>query len=144
MSRYAFWDTNLLIYWMEDSPRWSSAVRELVAWQEANGLETITSSLSLGEILVHPLAKAEGRVAKKYAQLLTEIGCLTFGPDEAWRFGELRASHPSLRPPDAIQLACASVRGVEYFFTNDERLSRYQVEGIGKIQSLSGWGGDFP
>ena len=43
----------------------------------------------------------------------------------------------SIRPPDAIQLACASAARVDLFITNDERLSRKVVPGIHFIQSLA-------
>ena len=43
----------------------------------------------------------------------------------------------AIRPPDAIQLACASVAGVDLFITNDQRFSRMVVPGIHFIQSLA-------
>lgn len=43
----------------------------------------------------------------------------------------------SIHPTDAIQLACASVAGVDMFITNDHRLSRHVVPGIHFIQSLA-------
>ena len=42
----------------------------------------------------------------------------------------------SIRAPDAIQLACASATGTDLFITNDERLSRKNIQGIHFIQSL--------
>ena len=42
-----------------------------------------------------------------------------------------------IRPPDAIQLACAAAAGVDLFITSDERLSRRVVPGIHFIQSLA-------
>ena len=35
-----------------------------------------------------------------------------------------------IRPPDAIQLACAAQVGVDLFITNDDRLSRLTIPGI--------------
>ncbi len=139
MSGFAFWDTNLLIYWMEGTPRWSPAAKALYDWQVRERIRTVTSSLGLAEILVRPLSLSDAKVARSYAGIISEMGCLPFGPDEAWRFAELRARYPKLRPPDAIQLACASIFGVDYFFTNDDRLSRLKVEGIVRIESLAAW-----
>lgn len=139
MSGYAFWDTNLLIYWIGNSHPWGRKVQPLYAWQEARAIRIVTSSLSLGELLVHPITSGRMDLARSYANLIDQIGCLHFGPDEAWRFAELRARYPSLRPPDAIQLACASVFGVEFFFTNDVRLTSLSVSGIGSIRGLSEW-----
>jgi predicted nucleic acid-binding protein len=139
VSGHVFWDTNLLIYWIENSSAWSDKVGALFRWQESQGLRPVTSSLSLGELLVHPMRLQKIAVAQSYARLIDEMGCLHFGADEAWRFAEIRSSHPSIRPPDAIQLACASVFRAEYFITNDERLSRYRVDGIGHVFGLDEW-----
>ena len=139
MSGHVFWDTNLLIYWIENDSAWSEKVGELFRWQEQEGLRPVTSSLSLGELLVHPMRLKKIAVAQSYARLIDEMGCLQFGADEAWRFAEIRSTYPSICPPDAIQLACASVFHAEYFITNDERLSRFRIEGIGRIFGLNEW-----
>ncbi len=139
MSGYVFWDTNLLIYWIEEVPVWSEHVERLLCWQEEHGFKTVTSSLSLGELLVHPLRHRASDLARSYARQIDEMGCIPFGSDEAWRFAEVRATYPSLRPPDAIQLACASVLGVELFVTNDERLSACSLRGIKRIACLASW-----
>jgi len=139
VSGYAFWDTNLLIYWIEDSTVWSKKMDALLRWQEKEDIKVITSSFSLGELLVHPLRLQNKSMAQSYARLIDEMGCIPFGADEAWRFAEIRSSHPEIRPPDAIQLACASVFGVEYFITNDDRLGRYQIAGIHQSIHLDGW-----
>jgi predicted nucleic acid-binding protein len=136
LSGYSFWDTNLLVYWLEDQPPWSSSVKRLAEWQGAQNLKTVTSSLSLGELLVHPMRAGEARLARNYSRILSELGCLPFGTEEAWRFAELRSRYPALRPPDAIQLACASVFRVDFFFTNDRRMNDLHVDGIGKILAL--------
>ncbi len=141
MSGYVFWDTNLLIYWIEDAATWSGKVDALLRWQERHELKTITSSLALSELLVHPMRKKATELALSYARLIDEIGCLSFGADEAWRFAEIRSEYPAIRPPDAIQLACASVFGVEQFITNDDRLCQYQIKGIQRVIGLGSWTG---
>jgi len=47
-------------------------------------------------------------------------------PADTRRFDATAASGP----PDAIQLACAALVGVDLFVTNDDRLSRLTVPGI--------------
>jgi hypothetical protein len=51
----------------------------------------------------------------------------------------LRNSVPNMRdaPPDAIQLGCASVAGVDLFITNDWRLTRYSVLRVSTIRALA-------
>ncbi len=61
---------------------------------------------------------------------------LDFDLKAAKIYARLR-SNRSLRPPDAIQLACAAAAGVDLFITNDSRLHSIQVEGIQFIVPLS-------
>lgn len=42
----------------------------------------------------------------------------------------------ALRPPDAIQLACAAYARVDLFITNDERLTQTPIPGIQFVQSI--------
>lgn len=137
MSARAFWDTNVLIYWIEDAPVWRDRVGSLRAWQAERSIRAVTSSLTLGEILVHPVRKGQDRAARDYANLIRAMGCLAFGPDEAETFASIRARHPKVRPPDAIQLACAARSGVEWFITNDARLSGLSIPGLGRIVNLA-------
>ena len=74
--------------------------------------ELCTSTLTLGEVLVKPLDR-----------------------DAARRYAEIRLTR-GIRPPDAIQLACASRAGVDLFITNDDRLSRLTIPGIRVLASL--------
>ena len=61
--------------------------------------------------------------------------------DEVWiaaayAFAAVRRDR-TIRPPDSIQLACASVAGVDMFITNDRRPDRKVVPGVHFIQSLA-------
>jgi predicted nucleic acid-binding protein len=58
-----------------------------------------------------------------------------FDENAAPRYADIRADR-TIRPPDAIQLACAAAAGVDLFITNDDRLSRKQVSGVKFITSL--------
>jgi len=139
MSGKAFWDTNLLIYWLEKPKALAEQVGALREWHAKQNLEIVTSSLSLAEILVQPLSKKNIELGRRYQGLISAMGCLPFGAAEAWAFAEIRSRYQKLKPPDCIQLACAKVHGVDYFFTNDDRLSKVRVDGIHTITSLSQW-----
>ena len=52
--------------------------------------------------------------------------------DAAWEYARLRRDR-TIRPPDAIQLACASAAKTNLFITNDARLSRKTVAGVDVI-----------
>jgi predicted nucleic acid-binding protein len=60
---------------------------------------------------------------------------IDFDSDAALAYARIRKDR-SVRPPDAIQLACAATGEMELFITNDDRLSQKTVEGIHFIVSL--------
>ena len=61
---------------------------------------------------------------------------LDFNAAAAELFAHIR-QHPTIKPADAVQLACAGAAGVDLFITNDDRLSRYDIPGVGFITSLT-------
>ena len=50
-----FWDTNLFVYLWEGSVR-TRQVEALINWQHQHEAELVTSTLTIGELLVHPPA----------------------------------------------------------------------------------------
>ena len=135
-----FWDTNLFIYLWEDSTA-TARVEKLSAWQRRERAEVATSTLTVGEILVHPLRQARADIANVFRDIFSQLRVIPYDLDAALLFAQLRADHPALKPPDAIQLACAAVASVDLFVTNDRRLSRFKPAAVGKIQSLADFAG---
>ncbi len=131
-----FWDTNLFIYLWEDSPA-RARVDSLAAWQESAGAELLTSTLTIGELLVQPLRRRRHDVVEKYLTTLAQLEVVEFDRSAAFVFAELRAVNPRLTPPDALQLACAATANVDLFVTNDNRLCRVRATGIGAIRALA-------
>jgi len=134
----AFWDTNLFVYLWEDSD-WSHTTRRLADRIVEGGHSLTTSALTMGELLVRPLRLGRRAVAENYRRALERLDPIPFGPGEARLFAQLRAQDGGLRAPDAMQLACAAGAGCELFFTNDDRLSRVRVQGIGRVVALADW-----
>jgi predicted nucleic acid-binding protein len=135
MSRI-FWDTNLFIYLFEDYADLSRRVMDLRRAMLERGDQLLTSTLTLGEILVKPLERQEGELARKYEEAVTATASLLpFDVKAARTYAALRCDR-SLRAPDAIQLACAAAAGVDLFITNDARLQAKRVEGIQFIVPL--------
>lgn len=139
MSGKVFWDTNLLIYRIEQVAAWSTQMEALVAWQKEEKLEAVTSTLSLAEILARPLSLGKHKLADRYRDIICEIGALPFGAEEASVAARLRAQYAELKPADAMQLACASVCGVQLFLTSDRRLKWVAADKIGAISTLADW-----
>ena len=93
--------------------------------------ELITSAMTLGELLVEPLEANRPDFAQRYEVLLGSRGVrvVSFEWDAARIYAKLRL-YRTIRPPDAIQLACAAVTETNPFVTNDARLSQKTVSGI--------------
>ncbi|MCX6614683.1 MAG: type II toxin-antitoxin system VapC family toxin [Acidobacteria bacterium] len=135
MSR-VFWDTNLFIYLFEGYGSFSERVRDLRRAMLARGDQLLTSTLTLGEVLVKPLEQGDEELARKYEEAVAVTALmLPFDAKAARIYAALRADR-SLRAPDAIQLACAAAAGVDLFITNDARLHAKHVEGIQFIVPL--------
>jgi predicted nucleic acid-binding protein len=135
MSRI-FWDTNLFIYLIEDYGKFSDRVFALRERMLTRGDQLFTSSLTLGEVLVKPFEVDNDGLAEQYRQAISAGSTvIDFDSDAAMAYARIRKDR-SVRPPDAIQLACAATGEMELFITNDDRLSQKTVEGIHFIVSL--------
>ena len=129
MSR-VFWDTNLFIYLLEGSGPQSDRVAQLRERMLERDDELCTSTLTLGEVLVKPAERGNESLRRRYEDVLAQTTRLiAFDRDAARRYAEIRRDR-AIRPPDAIQLACAAQVGVDLFITNDDRLSRLSIPGI--------------
>lgn len=135
MSRI-FWDTNLFIYLFEGHGPLSRRVVALRESMLTRGDQLLTSTLTMGEILVKPIERGDAELSKKYEETLTATSLMIpFDLKAAKIYASLRGDR-SLRAPDAIQLACAAGAGVDLFITNDTRLHAKQIVGIQFIVSL--------
>lgn len=136
MSR-VFFDTNLFIYLLEDSGARGRRVKELLERISMRRDELLTSTLTLGEVLVRPMALGNLPWAEQYEKLLATPGVslLSFDRESARAYARIRQDR-TIKPPDAIQLACAAAARCDLFLTNDDRLSRKIVPGIQFIASL--------
>jgi predicted nucleic acid-binding protein len=135
MSRI-FWDSNLFIYLLEDHPEFAQAVADLRRKMLERGDQLLTSALTLGEVLVKPLALDDLDLSRTYEQMLGRAAVvLPFDGKAARRYAAIRKVR-SVKAPDAIQLACASEAGADLFVTNDRRLQGKRVEGIQFIVAL--------
>ena len=129
MSR-VFWDTNLFIYLLEGFGPQSDRVAALRERMLERADELCTSTLTLGEVLVKPTEQSNHALRQRYEDVLSRTARLiAFDRDTARRYAEIRRNR-GIRPPDAIQLACAAQAGVDLFITDDDRLGRLTIPGI--------------
>ena len=136
MSRI-FFDTNLFIYLLEDAEALGAKVANLLGRMSARNDELLTSTLTLGEVIVKPLRLGDNSTVTAYEAMLSTPGISLISLDKtaARIYGSLRRDK-SLNTADAIQLSCAAASRCDLFVTNDDRLSKRIVPGIHFISSL--------
>ena len=136
MSRI-FWDTNLFIYLIEGREELHDLVRGLLERMRERRDELLTSTLTLGEVLVKPLEQGP-ETARRYERFFDAPGVqlVAFDREAARRYAAIRLDR-SIRAPDAIQLSCAAAARTNLFLTNDDRLSRNVVPGIDFIAPVA-------
>jgi len=135
MSRI-FWDTNLFIYLFEDYKGLSKKTEELRKKMLVRGDQLLTSTLTMGEVLVKPMEQGANDICQQYEKAITSTAIvIPFDLKAAKIYAALRQDR-ALRAPDAVQLSCAASIGVDLFVTNDARLQGKHVTGIQFIVSM--------
>ena len=135
MSRI-FWDTNLFIYLLEPNDEFSVMTKKLRTKMLARGDQLLTSTITLGEVLVKPIQAGDSQRCRTYEQaILSAAIVVPFDIRTARHYASIRCDR-FIKPPDAIQLSCAASVGVDLFVTNDDRLQGKFVPGIQFIVPL--------
>lgn len=119
-------DTNLLIYFLEDHPRYGAWCASLFDRIEQDRAAAVTSTVSLLELVVQPYRQQREELVHKIFGLLTTYPGLAWVPVTlgiADRATELRARY-RLSTPDAIQIATALIHQCTRFIGNDKTLRR--------------------
>lgn len=86
--------------------------------------QVVTSTITLLEVLVHPIRRNDHHLARQYRSILLNaegLDTLHLDEDIAEHAARLRGEH-NIRTPDAIQMATAIHAGASYFLTNDSDL----------------------
>jgi predicted nucleic acid-binding protein len=119
-------DTAPFIYFIEKHEKYLPALKPLFTGISSGYIEAITSTVTLLEVLVHPLRTGNKSLAEKYREILLFSGGLTTFEvlnDISEKAAELRANY-SIKTPDAIQIATAIIHGANNFLTNDPVLKK--------------------
>ena len=123
-------DTSPLIYFIEEHPTYLDVVRRFFENMDEGNFIAVTSTITLLEVLIHPLRNNDQDLAAEYRDILLNSNLVTLelSGSIAEQAARLRADH-NLPTPDAIHLATAIDAGASFFFTNDL--------GLPQIQSLN-------
>ncbi len=119
-------DTAPLLYFIGKHPLYLGLVRAFFQAVDRGDVNVVTSTVTLTEVLVHPLRKNDAELVQRYRDILLfspGIATLPVSPRIAEESARLRANY-GFKTPDAIQLATAMFAGAQTFFTNDKRLTR--------------------
>ena len=136
MSRI-FWDTNLFIYLLEPKEEFSVLTKELRSRMLRRGDQLLTSTITLGEVLVMPTRAGDTERCRKYERAISSAATVIPFDIKAARHYALVRSSTTIKGPDALQLSCAASAGVDLFITNDDRLQNQQIAGIQFIAPLT-------
>ncbi len=136
MSRI-FLDTNVFIYLVEDSGPRGKRAANIFSELSMRGDDVLTSTLTLGELLVKPLEANDVALADRYRKVFRgpSVRMLSFDEPAGEKYARIRLDR-AIKAPDAIQLATAAVAGCDLFITNDDRLMGARVQGIHFITSM--------
>lgn len=119
-------DTAPFIYFIEKHPKYLNVVRPVFVEIDAGEIEAITSTITLLEVLVHPLKTKNETLAERYREILLHSeGLTTFEilHEISEKSSKLRAKY-SIKTPDAIQIAVGVLYGAGKFLTNDPDLKK--------------------
>jgi len=116
-------DTAPLIYFIEENPTYIETVRLFFEAMDKGNFLVVTSTVTLLEVLVHPLRSNNTELAAEYRDILlnSKLTILEVSSAIAEQAAQLRAAH-NIRTPDAIQISAAIEAGATHFLTNDIRL----------------------
>lgn len=119
-------DTAPVIYFIEAHPVYLPVVKPFFQQLEDGRFTAVTSTITLLEVLVHPLRQNRSDLVHKYRLIIRQAKGLTlYGItlDIAEQAAALRAAY-NLRAPDAIQIAASIYVNAPFFLTNDHDLQR--------------------
>lgn len=118
-----YWDTNCVIYLLEQNPSWSKKAKVRLTALETAGDEVGVSDLSRAECLVGPLSKGDLTILALYQAFFSDPKSHVFPVTKSVceRAAHIRATH-RFKLPDALHLAAAVEHGCGLFLTGDVRL----------------------
>jgi predicted nucleic acid-binding protein len=117
-------DSAPLIYYVEAHPVFFTRLQPFFEALEQRRFEAITSTVTIAEVLVHPLRFKRTKLVEAYRELfMTFLRVTALSSSIAEKAALLRANH-NLKSPDAIQIATALDQKADFFLTNDAQLSR--------------------
>ncbi len=118
-------DTAPLIYFIEEHTTYLGALKEFFETVDKEEVNVVTSTITLTEVLVHPLRSQNVDLAAEYREILLNSNITTLDiSSQIAEYGALLRSQYNLRTPDALQIDTAIKSGAGFFLTNDTKLPK--------------------
>jgi len=131
-------DTSPFIFFIEQHPKYVDLLRPFFEAVDRGECQVVTSTVTLLEVLVHPIRHGDESLAHQYNDILlssTNIATIPVTPATAQTAAELRAQH-NLKTPDAIHLATALNHNAVAFLTNDRDFPKVNGIELLKLRDL--------
>jgi len=131
-------DTSPFIFFIEKNAKYLEVLRPFFEAVDVGEHQLLTSTVTLLEVLVHPIRHGDESLAHQYNDILLSsqnISTVPVTPATAQTAAELRAQH-NLKTPDAIQLATAINHRCAAFLTNDRDFPSISGIEILKLRNL--------
>jgi predicted nucleic acid-binding protein len=114
-------DTCLVIYLVENHPRWAASVLRAIG--ETPDTRFCISPLVKCECLVGPIKRADPILREAYDGAFSQLISVEM-PERVYLYAAELRGRFGLRTPDALHLACAQHHRCDALWTNDERMTR--------------------
>jgi len=135
-------DSSPLIYLLENHPVYAALVEAIFDYAAENGVHSITSAITVTEVLTQPKRNNDHSLVATYRQFLTgtpdELTIYAIDISIAETAADIRARYGA-KTPDAIQIATAIVSRSQAFLTNDRNLKRVSGVQIILLDDLTKW-----
>lgn len=129
-----YFDTNIFIYLLNDTPELARPCLALLEACAAGHIIGLTGELTLAELLVKPLQCHDAAAVAAVRELLIEDGAIALVAHDRAAFERAalyRARH-GLKMPDALHLATAQCAGAVCLVSNDHKFpSLAGMESVG-------------
>lgn len=122
-------DTNIVIYFLEDSPVFGAAAKEIFQQIQDGGVKGYLSVITVTELLVKPFKSGNEELEKNirlFLDCFPNLNTLDVTREIAIKAAEIRAL-TNLKTPDAILVATAFIHGCA-LIGNDQECSKKQLE----------------
>jgi len=132
-----FIDTSPIIYHIEGNLQYGKLAELLFNLVDDEKIRMVISATVLSECLVLPFRKQEDNLVATYLELLLysdQVIRVDINSEVALKIAKLRADNPSLKHPDASNIAAAMYAKCDFFITNDEKLLK--VQGLNQLKVI--------